>query len=144
MRSGPGPTPVRTRGPVQPAPGPGPAQGGPVHLQAGPDPRTCRFGPVRTQVREGQDRTPASLVVTDRRACLGPILFEELTIMNAAWRTDLFDIARSNNVKVDDVSLLDFEEMLVDDGDYMEWDKDLVATTSSTWHLQGPLRYEDM
>ena len=27
----------------------------------GPDTRTCGFGPVQTQVREGQDRTPDSL-----------------------------------------------------------------------------------
>lgn len=81
-------------------------------------------------------------VATDRHACLGPTLFEELTIMNAAWGADLFDIAHSNKVQVDDVSLLDFEQMLVDDGNHMEWDKDLVA--SSTWRSQGPLRYEDL
>ena len=35
---------------------------GPVHPLADPDTRTHGFGPVRTQVREGQDRTPDSLL----------------------------------------------------------------------------------
>ena len=84
-------------------------------------------------------------VATDCRACLGPTLFEELMIMNAAWGADLFDVAHSNTAQVDDVCLLDdFEQMLIDDGDHIEWDKDLVAT----WHWQpqaeGPLTYEEM
>ena len=42
--------------------GPGPTKLGPVHPLTGPDPRTYGVGPVRTQVREGQDRPSDSLV----------------------------------------------------------------------------------
>ncbi len=79
-------------------------------------------------------------VATEHRACLGPTLFEELTIMNAAWGADLFDIACSNGAQVDDVSLLDFEQMLINDGDHLEWDKG-VGTSSTR---QVPVTHEDM
>ena len=59
--SGPGSDPVRPKGPVLKTPGPGPPlqRSGPTI--SGPDTRTSLRGPVRTQVREGQDRTPDSL-----------------------------------------------------------------------------------
>ena len=41
---------------------PGPTKLGPVHPLTGPDTQTYGVGPVRTQVREGQDRTSDSLV----------------------------------------------------------------------------------
>ena len=52
-------------GPVHSSPGPGPTKSGPVHPLTGPDTRTYGVGPVRTQVREGQDRTPDNLCVPD-------------------------------------------------------------------------------
>ena len=62
MRSGPGPAPVRTQGPVHLAPGPGPPTVGPVRTTSGPDTRTCGFGPVRFGSGKVQDRTLDSLV----------------------------------------------------------------------------------
>jgi hypothetical protein len=35
-------------------------------------------------------------VATDRRACLGSIVFEELVIMKSAWGPDLYDMAAWN------------------------------------------------
>ena len=61
MRAGAGPTPVRPQGPVRSPLGPEPMKVGPVHPLTGLDTWTCGLGPVRTQVREGQDRTPDSL-----------------------------------------------------------------------------------
>ena len=66
IRSGPGSDPVRPRGPVLTAPEPGPSILGLVQPRAGLDTRTYRFGPVRTQVREGQDRTPDCLSQADK------------------------------------------------------------------------------
>ena len=63
LRSGPGPDPVWPQGPVHSPPGPGPTKLGPVHPRAGQDTRTYGVGPVRTQVREGQDRTLDNLVM---------------------------------------------------------------------------------
>ena len=54
------------RGPVHSPPGPGPTKMGPVHPLTGPDTRTYGVGPVRSRVREGQDRTPDSLFVLQK------------------------------------------------------------------------------
>jgi hypothetical protein len=53
------------------------------------------------------------------------VIFEKLTIMNSAWKTKLFDAAASNSAQVEDVELPDFEyeEMLVDDGEFDKWAK---------------------
>lgn len=63
-------------------------------------------------------------IATDRRARLGPITFEELTIMKSTWGPKLYDTAARNAAQVEEVSLLEFEQMLVDDFDMVEWDKD--------------------
>lgn len=63
-------------------------------------------------------------IATDRRACLGPIVFEELVIMKSAWGPDLYDMAAWNASQVDEVSSFDFEEMLTEDVDCAAWDKD--------------------
>jgi hypothetical protein len=63
-------------------------------------------------------------VATDRRASLGPTLFEELTILKSAWGPNIYDAAAWNAAQVEEVSLLDFEEMLGDNADTAEWDKD--------------------
>jgi len=60
-------------------------------------------------------------VATDRRACLGPAVFEELTIMKSTWGPNIYDAAACNAAQVEEVSLLDFEQMLVDDIDMAEW-----------------------
>ena len=44
--------------------------------------------------------------------------------MNSTWGPNIYDAAACNAARVEEVSLLDFEEMLVDDVDIAEWDKD--------------------
>src|SRR5271168_4206082 len=63
-RLGPGPDPVRPQGPVHQAAGPGPYLHGAGPTISGPDPRTSLWGPVRSEVRKGQDRTADSLIVS--------------------------------------------------------------------------------
>lgn len=63
---GPGPDPVRPQGPVHQAAGPGPYLHGAGPTISGPDPRTSLWGPVRSEVRKGQDRTADSLSTTPR------------------------------------------------------------------------------
>jgi len=60
---------------------------------------------------------------TDRRASLGPVIFEELTIMDSAWKSKLHDAAALNSTQAEEVDLPDFEyeQMLVDDGDFDKW-----------------------
>ena len=64
-------------------------------------------------------------IATDKRANLGPVIFEKLTIMNSAWKAKLFDAAAWNSAQAEDVELPDFEyeEMLVDDGEFNKWAK---------------------
>lgn len=64
-------------------------------------------------------------IATDRRACLGPIVFEELVIMKSAWGPDLYDMAAWNATQVEEVNLLDFEEILLEDAECLAWDKEL-------------------
>ena len=61
---------------------------------------------------------------TDRRASLGPVVFEELTIMDSAWKPKLRDLAACNSAVVEEVEEdLEYEQMLVDDGDFDIWAK---------------------
>jgi hypothetical protein len=62
-------------------------------------------------------------IADDRRARLGSKVFEELTIMGSAWGPGLYDATAWNAMQVEEVDLLEFEEMLVDDADIVEWDK---------------------
>ena len=62
-------------------------------------------------------------IATDRRSRLGSKVFKELTIMGSAWGPGIYDAAAWNAMQVKEVNLLDFEEMLVDDVDIVEWDK---------------------
>jgi len=64
-------------------------------------------------------------VASDRRACLGPVTFEELTVMKSTWGTKIYDTAAWNGAQTEEVSLLDFEQMLVDDVEAVKWLKDL-------------------
>ena len=60
-------------------------------------------------------------IATDRRACLGPAVFEELVIMKSAWGPDLYDMAAWNAAQMDEVSSFDFQEILEEDMEYDEW-----------------------
>lgn len=62
-------------------------------------------------------------IATDRRASLGPIVFEELTIMKCAWGPDLCDLAAWNSTQVEEVGCSEFEQMLVEDDDLVKWDE---------------------
>src|SRR5271155_1138441 len=62
-------------------------------------------------------------IATDRRACLGPIAFEELTIMKSAWGPKLFDVAAWNAAQTEEVGMGDFEHMFIDDVKHGEWVK---------------------
>ena len=69
-------------------------------------------------------------IATDRRACLGDKPFEELTIMKSAWGPDIYDAAAWNSAQVEEIGLADFQEMLIDDSDAVEWDK---ALSTNEW-----------
>ena len=62
-------------------------------------------------------------IATDCRARLGAGMFEKLAIMRSAWGPKLFDAAALNSMQVEEVNLPDFEDMLADDIDMPEWDK---------------------
>jgi hypothetical protein len=64
-------------------------------------------------------------IATDHRACLGPIVFEELVIMKSAWGPDLYDSAAWNAAQIDEVIPFDYEEMLEEDKENDSWDMDL-------------------
>jgi hypothetical protein len=54
---------------------------------------------------------------------LGPIVFKELAIMNSAWEPKLYNMATWNASQVEEV--MDFEELLTEDINYLAWDKEL-------------------
>jgi hypothetical protein len=64
-------------------------------------------------------------VVTDRRACLGPVTFEEPTIMKSTWGTKIYNAGAWNISQIEEVSLLYFEHMLVDEIDTVKRGRDL-------------------
>jgi hypothetical protein len=62
-------------------------------------------------------------IATDRRSCLGPIVFEELVIMRSAWGPKLLDLAAWNTSQVEEV--FDFEELLAEDLNNSTWDQEI-------------------
>lgn len=68
-------------------------------------------------------------VATDRRASLGPVVFEEVVLTGSAWGPGLCDVAAWNAAQMEEIAHtdLDFEQMLVDDGDQDEWDKSMPS-----------------
>jgi len=62
-------------------------------------------------------------IAEDHQSRLGPIVFEELAIMNSAWGPELYDMATWNASQVEEV--MDFEELLTEDIDHLAWDKEL-------------------
>lgn len=63
-------------------------------------------------------------IATDRQACLGPKVFEELVIMKSAWGPGLYDHAALHTSEVEEVDLVEFEELLIDDEDCIAWDQE--------------------
>ena len=63
-------------------------------------------------------------IATDRRASLGCVPFEELTVMKSAWGPEIYDLAAWNVMQVEQVDMMDFEQMLVEDNDCLGWDEE--------------------
>ena len=63
-------------------------------------------------------------IADDCQSWLGSKVFEELAIMESAWGPELYDFAAWNTAQVEEV-LLDYEELLFDDIDAFEWEKEL-------------------
>jgi hAT family C-terminal dimerisation region len=65
-------------------------------------------------------------IADDCRLRLGSKQFEELAIMGSAWGPKLYDFTAWNAAEVEEVMLdYDSEEMLLDDVDAFEWEKEL-------------------
>ena len=64
-------------------------------------------------------------VATKRRAQLGAARFEELQMMKFAWRNNIGDLAAWNSGQVEEIDneMREYEDMLVADRDFEEWDK---------------------
>lgn len=45
--------------------------------------------------------------------------------MKSAWGPGIYDAAAWNSAQVEEIGLADFEDMLIDDIDAVEWDKAL-------------------
>ena len=69
-------------------------------------------------------------VATDRRASLGSEVFEELVIMRSAWGPDLCNMAEWNKAQVEEIPMLEFEDMLVDDAEHSAWERESYHTDS--------------
>lgn len=64
-------------------------------------------------------------IVTDCRASLGPIVFEQLVIMKSVWGGELYDMGAWTASQVEEVKQFDFEELLLDDDNLALWDADM-------------------
>ena len=59
-----------------------------------------------------------------RQAQLGAARFEELQMMKFAWRNNIGSLAALNSLQVEEVGeIREYEDMLVADQDFKEWDK---------------------
>ena len=58
---------------------------------------------------------------TDRHASLGNDRFEELQVMKFAWKVELKDLAAWNLLQTEEIHLVEFEEMLIDDNEEDKW-----------------------
>jgi hypothetical protein len=58
-------------------------------------------------------------IATDRRACLGSAVFEELVIMGSTWRPAIHDMAAWSSLQIGEVDLA-FEEMFPDEAEWEE------------------------
>ncbi len=44
--------------------------------------------------------------------------------MKHAWGPSIYDVAARNSAQADEISLIDFEQMLIEEGEMIEWDKE--------------------
>ena len=63
-------------------------------------------------------------IADEHQSWLGDTVFEDLALMKSAWGPELYDFAAWNAAQVKEV-MLDYEQLLLDDVDSMEWDKEL-------------------
>jgi len=68
--------------------------------------------------------------VTDRRARLSPGMFEKLAVMRSVWGSELFDAAALNSMEVEEVNIPEFVDMLANDIDMTEWEKNRIILSS--------------
>ena len=61
---------------------------------------------------------------TDRRSRLGNTRFEELQITKAAWKGKIVDNAALNSAECEEVSMVEYEEMLMADKENDDWFRD--------------------
>jgi hypothetical protein len=76
-------------------------------------------------------------IAIDRRASLGPIVFEEIVITKSGWGPDLYDLAAWNEAQVEDVGMFDFKELLVDNTADLAWDKDMEGDVNHEIDTDG-------
>ena len=62
----------------------------------------------------------------DRRARLKAEVFEQLQVVKAAWRTQIFDLAQLNSKELEEVLDADdsFEDLFLEDEELREWDEE--------------------
>ena len=63
-------------------------------------------------------------VVTDRHAHLGSDRFEEILMMKFVWKDAIHNFASWNIGEVTNVDMQEYEELLHENVDAAEWDKD--------------------
>jgi hAT family C-terminal dimerisation region len=69
--------------------------------------------------------TAGGEVVTKQWAQLGAAQFEELQMMKFTWRNNIGDLAAWNSAQVEEIDneMQEYEDMLIADCDFEEWDK---------------------
>lgn len=65
-------------------------------------------------------------IAEDHWSRLGDPVFEQLAMMKSAWGPELCDFAAWNAAQVEEVNL-DYEQLLLDDIDSSEWEKELYS-----------------
>ena len=60
--------------------------------------------------------------MTDRQARLGSARFEELKMMKSTWKKNLPDLAAWNSRETEEINILEFEEMLIENEEEDQWD----------------------
>ena len=69
----------------------------------------------------------SKLTATDRCARLKAEIFEELQILKAVWRGDGIDLTKINSDAVEEVSDVDFADMVLEDDELAQWDDEDFA-----------------
>ena len=78
---------------------------------------------------------PNKSLLTAEQVWVLNMVFEEVTITKSAWGAGLCDVVAWNAAQMEEVAHLDldFEQILVEDGDQDEWDKSMPGSDSD-WY----------